>query len=438
MIDFDNKKKILYIIIAVFVLAKIFVALSFHAPWWDEAVYTGMGKYLYSGGSSGLWETIRAPGLPLLLGAFWKAGLPVFFSEMLMTVFAVGNLLLAYAIAKKLFNAATGLLSALLIASSTIFFQHSSLFLTEIASTFFALATLYFLISRKLAIAAIFAAVAALFKFPHLLLIAVLALPLLLQFLKNKKIKEAAQLIPYFIIMFIFLIVNYFAYGNAFEPFLLAATHAANPFNAVSGLMQNIFFYAIVLLKQNIFFIFLPLGIAAVIKERKSTLLLSYLIIYLTYFTAIGNKQERFVLLFMPAAAIFAAYGIYQVLLTAKGTTKIGVAIAAALFLMASFVSYNVIADDFGYYKYRQQDVAKNFSYEGTVLTSNPEIAYYTDAKVIPFYFSTADGEEGIRKAIERFEKNKGSSEINFNINDFYCADYDIYCKEQLTKITGS
>ncbi|MBI2663978.1 glycosyltransferase family 39 protein [Candidatus Woesearchaeota archaeon] len=431
-----SKQKLLLLIIAVFIIAKTLIALSFHPAQWDEAVYVGMGKYIYSSGQSGFWEPIRPPVLPLLIGL-----LNPFTAEMLMTAFAAGTILLTYIIAAKLFNERAAILSALLVAGSTIFFKQSSLFMTEIPSTLLALATLYFLITQRLTSASATSGLAALTKFPHFLLIIILLLPLL-QLLQQKKLKIAAAktAVPFATIILIYLTINFFSYGQniraALEPLILAASHQSNPIEAVHGLLYNAFFYLIVLVKQNLFFIFLPLGVIAAVRTKKY-LLLSYLATYLLYFTLIINKQERFALLFLPAAAILAGQGVYQLLLTKTGN-RTGMAATALLFLAAGFVTFNITAENYGYYHERQQAAAPEYSYSGTILTSNPTVAYYTNNKVIPYYFSTADGEEGIRKAAERFEKNKDSSEIYFNANDFYCEKYDRYCSEALEKIENS
>lgn len=431
-----SKQKLLLLIIAVFIIAKTLIALSFHPAQWDEAVYVGMGKYIYSSGQSGFWEPIRPPVLPLLIGL-----LNPFTAEMLMTAFAAGTILLTYIIAAKLFNERAAILSALLVAGSTIFFKQSSLFMTEIPSTLLALATLYFLITQRLTAASATSGLAALTKFPHFLLIIILLLPLL-QLLQQKKLKIAAAktAVPFATIILIYLTINFFSYGQniraALEPLILAASHQSNPIEAVHGLLYNAFFYLIVLVKQNLFFIFLPLGVIAAVRTKKY-LLLSYLATYLLYFTLIINKQERFALLFLPAAAILAGQGVYQLLLTKTGN-RTGMAATALLFLAAGFVTFNITAENYGYYHERQQAAAPEYSYSGTILTSNPTVAYYTNNKVIPYYFSTADGEEGIRKAAERFEKNKDSSEIYFNANDFYCEKYDRYCSEALEKIENS
>lgn len=454
MIAIKNKERLVYALVLIFVIIKFAVALQFHPADWDEAVYAGMGKHVYSLGASGLWEEIRPLGLPLLLGAVWKSGFPfAFFSEIMMAAFAAGTIVLTYLIAKRLFNDTTGLFAALLVAGSPLFFRQSSLFLTEIPSTFFALASLYFMIRKKEVAAGTFAGIAAMFKFPHLLLIGALSAPLLAEYLKardaGKLLKAAAKTAaPFIAVILVFLSANYLAYrenpadlGAAIKPFVLASPHSSNPLHAVEGTMQSLLFYAVAILKQNIFFLFAAIGIFAAIKGRKESCyaMLAYLAAYFAYFTAAINKQERFALLMMPAAAIFAAYGTYRILLLGKGTTKKGAALTFALFLMAGFASYNIIAEDAGYVRERLQ-AERSHSYgslEGQILSSEPWVSYYTNLKVIPYYFSTADGKEGIREAAKRFDENKGKSTIIFRNIDFYCAKQDSYCKEQLGRITA-
>ncbi len=452
MIAVNRKGRILYALVLVFVIAKIAVATQFNPAGWDESVYAGMGKHIYSLGVSGIWEDIRPPGLPLILGAAWKSELPfAFTAEAIMTGFAAGSIILTYLIAKRMFNETTGLLGAMLIMGSPLFFRQSSLFLTEIPSTFFALASLYLMIKGSKIAAGALAAVAAMLKFPHLLLAAVISVPLLAEYLKSrdagKLLRSASKTAaPFIAIILIFLSANYIAYrespadfGASLKPFILAAPHSSNPLHAVEGTMQNLLFYAAALVKQNIFFLFAAAGIFAYLKGRKedSYAVLAYLSAYAAYFAASINKQDRFSLLIMPAAAIFAAYGIYRTFLLGKGTTKTGLIITVALFIMAGLASYGMLSADAAYIKERL-NAEKSDSYgrlNGQVLSSEPWVSYYTDLKVIPYYFSTADGEEGIREAAGRFDENKNKSEIIFRETDFYCTEKDSYCREQLTRI---
>src|SRR5262249_48287057 len=159
---------------------------------WDEAVYIGMGKHLYTFGNAGLWEMIRPVGLPLLLGLFWTARLPIFLWELALIGFAVGYAILTYLIGKRLFGRESGLFAALLVIGSTTFFREAGKFLTEIPSTFFALACLYALLNRRLAYAGVCAAAAAMFKFPHLMLASMFLMYVAVEWLKSGKLRTLA------------------------------------------------------------------------------------------------------------------------------------------------------------------------------------------------------------------------------------------------------
>ena len=56
----------------LFLIFKLSLLFTYHDTRWDESVYMGMGKYIYSNGQIGLWEDIRPIVLPLILGLFWK------------------------------------------------------------------------------------------------------------------------------------------------------------------------------------------------------------------------------------------------------------------------------------------------------------------------------------------------------------------------------
>jgi hypothetical protein len=58
----------------IFVFCYVLVLFNFVQPevTWDESVYVGLGKYLYSNGASGIYEPFRPILLPLVLGALWK------------------------------------------------------------------------------------------------------------------------------------------------------------------------------------------------------------------------------------------------------------------------------------------------------------------------------------------------------------------------------
>src|SRR3989344_2779048 len=278
MIAIDKKEKIVFLLAGAFVIIKLAMTAYPHEAGWDESVYAGMGKYIFSGGETGLWEIIRPFGLPLLLGAVWKAGLAPLGWEVLAIMFAAGNILLTFYLARKIFNDSTGLL----------------------------------------------AAAAVMFKFPHLLLGAVFAGYIAVNNRKPKAIaKKMLEAWPYAAIMMLFLAVNYAAYSQdafdfnaALRPLLLAEEHKSNPAESVEGALKNIFFYPISFAGQNPFFLLAIPGMYYASKNRRAQALAIILISYLAYFTIIINKQERFGPLFMPIAAVFAGHGMYRLLIS--------------------------------------------------------------------------------------------------------------------------
>ena len=68
-------KPIHWVLLVFSVVRLIHILTKFHFILWDEAVYIGIGKFMFSYGSAGLFEIIRPLGLPLILGSLWSVGL---------------------------------------------------------------------------------------------------------------------------------------------------------------------------------------------------------------------------------------------------------------------------------------------------------------------------------------------------------------------------
>ncbi|MBD3303963.1 hypothetical protein GF343_02370, partial [Candidatus Woesearchaeota archaeon] len=100
-----RKNKLFVVLLAVVFLVHLVFLPGFHEIWWDSGVYLGMGKYLFSGGSAGLWEHIRPPLLPVFLGLIWLAGLPVQLAGMFLEIlFSLGAVFLFYGVTKHYFR----------------------------------------------------------------------------------------------------------------------------------------------------------------------------------------------------------------------------------------------------------------------------------------------------------------------------------------------
>ena len=126
----DNSAVI--IILVLFLLLSILLINSNQISW-DSAVYIGMGKYIFSHGHDGLWEPIRPPILPLILGFFWKIGInPLVAGRIFILLASLSAIILTYSISKKLFDKNTAIASSALVAFSALMLKAGSQLLVEI------------------------------------------------------------------------------------------------------------------------------------------------------------------------------------------------------------------------------------------------------------------------------------------------------------------
>ncbi len=448
----------LLLILALFVAAKAAFLLRYHLPIWDEAVYLGMGKYIYSLGGSGLWEILRPPALPLITGLIWKLQLPhVLISEIITVAFGAGSIAMCYLISNKLFNKRVAVLAAALLAASPLFFLYSSYVLTEVPSLFFVLATIYFFINKRYYLCGASAALAMLFKFPNGLVLAAIAAAVIIP----RLISQKSQLWPlikisaaFFLVSLPFLVFNYVFYrpftSNPFDaifrPFILGAWHQSNPAKAITDPLLNYSFYAIEVFKQHFVFV-LAIVAAFLFWKRKwfsdsgKLLLASYFVIYAAYFTYIQNKDERFLILFLPAICIFAAASFFEVL---KFSRSINLKPARSLALVAVItlllLSFAVaIYKDYHFYSWRPSsepavasELYKSVStlgIKGAVLTSEPVFAAYSNNRFFTYYFTSFQGIPQELKALNEWEQNKTFEAVIYSPQTLSCPLGDFECE---------
>jgi hypothetical protein len=467
--------KPLVLIVLAFLIAKFFFLIKYHLPIWDEAVYLGMGKYIYSFGSSGIWEILRPPALPALIGSIWKFNLPyIKTSEILMIAFAAGTIILTYLIANKVFDKKTAIIASALLAASPVFYLYSSFILTEIPSTFFVLTSLYLFISKKYYLSGSAAAVSMLFKFPNgLLLLALLTTITLPHIIKNIHLLKAGNILPlinglkrrsfilpftkitaaFIIVTLPFLIFNYIfyraftsnPYDAMFRPFILGAWHQSNPAKLITDTILNYSFYVIQTLRQHIIFI---LAIASIFiclkkkwyKDQAKLLLGTTLAIYFGYFTYISNKDERFLIIFLPLIAIFTASAFIELTKTLTKKKLIGQA-ASVLLTILLILSFGIaITQDISSYNFRSTSEPEvvselykaptNLAITGPVLTAEPVFSAFNDNKFFPYYFTSFEGIPKELKALNEWEQNESFEAVIYSQQTLYCLPKDEECQQ--------
>ena len=462
-----KKNHILLSLFSIFIIIKILTLFKTHQIIWDEAVYIGMGKYLYSFGNSGLWESIRPIGLPLILGGLWKLKLNhILFSEILIVCFSLGNIWLTYLITKKTFNRRTAIISAFILAITPLFFLYSSYILTGIISTFFALLALYYYFSKEnMKLVGLFTGLTFLFRFPQgLLLIAILLSLFINEAIRLHSLKKTIKkftgslqkeyfpfLITFFLTTLPFLIFNFIlyreyttkAYHAIFRPIILSFSHQSNPLHAIPSFFQNTSYYLNHLINENFLFIFIFISLIFFFKTKeyknyRATTLLIIATTYFTYFTLILNKQYRFSLIFLPYFAILSAYGITSLLNFLKNKRNYLKYPSYLLFLIFAVFSImqsvDIIDAQFGWRNNEEFPITTEF-YKyflerdpiNSILTTNPVHSAYSDNKYIPFYFSVNEG-----TSIYISNRNKVGAVI-YSPNSFVC--YSQECEKKLNDL---
>ena len=422
------RKLKIYHILAAFILTRLAIMLfTYHHLLWDEAVFIGMGKHIYSAGQSGIWEWIRPLGLPLLLGALWLLGKAsglsyIILSDLLMLLFSTGCIYLTYRLATRIADEKTGLLSAAALALAPVFFSSSHYIMTGIPSLFFSLLALECLLSSRYILAGFFSGIAFLFRFPAGLIIVTISLIILASNIRRlhsfRSIWQGLKRSIFPLLRFnsfaalpilAYLIYSRLSYGSFLGPLLLASKHQESIVDEVSGMLANLLYYPYVLILTMPFLALIVFFRSKTLKGDAKTLFFP-LTIMLIYFTIIPHKEPRFALLFLPYAIILASMGFFfltgkaeKYLMKKRGTYQrisrsISLTAASILLLLVIPILLDLqivsllpadkpaAVDD--YYRY----------FEGTgkvVLTSDPLPAGYSDNLYIGYYNNITDAHAG-------------------------------------------
>jgi 4-amino-4-deoxy-L-arabinose transferase-like glycosyltransferase len=396
---FFKKYWILCTVVVIFVVLQIVLIQPHATPYWDAAVYVGMGKYLFSHGTIGTWETLRPVALPIILGAFWKIGINPYTVGIVFSLAVSSSLIvLVYAIAEHVKEGAGGI-AALLLASSATYFTFAAVPVTDITSTFFAVWSLWLTYRARngwqFFVAGIMTAVAFMFRFPQGLLLLVTMLMVFINMFidKTKKGKwsnvivtmiERVLLIAggFCVIAIPFLIINYYFYGNAFLPFIEGTA-------GISGYpslyQKGVWFYIVQLFREDFLYVFslLPFALLFYKKVYRTKLVIAlciaialvggYFILYQTH------KELRYGLAFLPYVIVLAGVGIAYVI----EWTKVSRMLFFGLFIIIAFM---LSAHTFAYAGTNPNNQA--FYDFDTYLQNAPKARVMTAA---PFMFAYTD-----------------------------------------------
>ena len=403
----SNTKLALCTTLILFFVAQIVIISNNTALFWDESVYIGMGKFIFSGGSSGLWEPIRPLFIPLIAGAFWTAGLnPVIYGRLLASALSVGSILLTFLIAKKIFGKTEAIISAALLATAPLFFGFASFFLTDISSTFFALLALYFFIShpksqKHLFFSGMLLGIAFLTRFPQIIVLLSLLLFLIFENRVNKTnsketLKRALSIILGFVVVSSpYFVFNHSSYGTSIGPLINAQiTVTQESARSYGGDYAYYFKHPA---EQNFLPILWIIGISLFLIKKsfdppKYPVILASLL-FISYITFVPHKELRYILIAMPLMAIIAAYPLATLLKRVRIDFKPIAAILAAYLIIIAYVHVGYVNSFFEQTNKisAERDMADrilSFENNAPVYASTPLIAAYIDNPIIVNYYT--------------------------------------------------
>lgn len=417
-----------WLILALLLLLSFFVFFKLtrvHYLGWDESVYLGMSRSIASWGDYGLWEDIRPPLLPLFLSVSFFFDDTLFIAEVVLFLFAVGTLIMAYVLALRLFSKSVAYISVLLLCLTPLFLFDSVQLLTGIPSTFFVLLSFYLFLKaddkKYLFFAGFFAALAFLARFPSGLFVVALFVILFYPLCKKPDFSLAVRLffsaLGFILPVFIFMLLNLYLYHsfttNVFDamlrPLILGSQHQGNPLHAVVGVFANLSFYPFQLFWNNPLFLFSLFPLVCFFnharqEKRHILILLLPLLVFSLYLFSIPNKQLRFADVLLPFLSLLSAYGIFIVCTWIQHRShhfsRSLCSVLLFLFVAFSFVQIFLgvqlalrffpeqqllIVDD--YYSYLLHEGVR----DATILTIDPRFAGYDHFnRYIPFYDNVA------------------------------------------------
>lgn len=416
VLDFVKKERyFLFVLIVTFAIRIFYLTLN-NAFWWDSYVYIGMGKAIYSLGEIGIWESFRPLTWPVIIGFFWKLGLPiVVVTKCLDLIFSLIAVILTYMFTKELFDKTTAYFASLAFATIPLFVMYTGLALTEPLAISFGLAgLLFFIYSKKhfgkkkvgwLVLVGILIALSFLTKYPLGLILPGLILTIFFRkknglsyFNRNEwknKIKETIFICLGFILTILpYLILNQILYQNPLEPFQTGSWIVGTDtwlYNSGSGYYIKEFFDL-----NRIFLLAYLASLIFIIKRQwrfeKYSIYIFPVLIGFAYFSFdVPRKELRYLTIILPFLCIMIAnvlFKFHQFLSKRpKGIirSEAFTIIVTIVILLSQITAFNSTMQEPAAPEIGESiEFITSNDINGTFFSSNPDISIKLDNWIIP------------------------------------------------------
>lgn len=381
----------LYSVLLIAALARLLYAFDAHELWWDSGVYVGMAKYVWSGGTAGLWEHIRPVLWPAVLGIAWQLKLnTVAFARVLSFALSLASIALVYQLGKHWFSERAGIIASILWGFSSVVFYLGFHEYTELPAVTFALAALLAFTRQRLFLAGILASIAFLFKFPAGIFIVVLGLCLLTR-------KEWKQLLPLGIGFALptaaFLAFNAWTSGSALAPLIAARESILSVLGCNVLRFKPWYQYFGWIVFDNILNVFAIAGIGFVATRWNKRALLPALALLIpaAYFMQMHCRDYRYLTMFLPFIVLFAGLGVERAVALVE-KKRAWVYPATLLLVLAVSLTHAII-----FFHGNEAPLDQNAEryhrwladnpVTGEIWSANPVVSAYTDAPVHKIYY---------------------------------------------------
>ena len=412
--------------------------LSFNHPlWWDSHIYIGMGKYIFSNGNIGIWESFRPLVHPLILGFFWKIGLnPVVAGKILDLLFSLIVVYLTYLLAHKIFNRTIAIISSLLLSLTPLFIMFTGLILTEPLAMVFGLLGLYLFLQGDrwwhLFFSGFFLSLSFLTKFPQGLFFGGTFLVAIFEKKSiTQKIKQAGFLTLGFALPLVpYLIFNYRHYPNFMEPFISGSWIVTTATWLYGSGITYYFIYFFLAIPIYLFFFayFYYYYTEKLYYDQNKNLLLLITLLTLAYFLYVPRKEVRYLVTILPLLSIMTAFALIRIYQQLSASPKPFVkpqafVIILTLILLAHLPTALYFEKAPSFEPEIRRMIAEHHL-NGTILTTDPAFISFLDLPMVIL--------SGMDFAPAIYQQQKHSYDLLFiNDCDLICAPDNQSCFQQ-------
>jgi 4-amino-4-deoxy-L-arabinose transferase-like glycosyltransferase len=311
---FFSTKNILILILVIAFLIRLFFIFKRGELFWDAGIYIGISKYLYSFGTIGIFEILRPPVFPLLIGFSWLLNIsPIIIGHILVMSASLASIYFVFKIGKRLINERVGLIAAFLLALSHSHIFYSSRILADNISIFLCVLGFYlFITKKKPLLTGLVIGLAFLTRFTNGILLLVIAVYGLYELIKSLKEKDSGHwevikhylilLSGYLLLVIPFMVLNYIYYGNPFTAFIEAGAIIAHVGKTI---YEGFGYYPLGLLRENLIILIFLGGLVITFTEKIKNKafvisIIGFILFFFFYLSNIAHKEFRYMLIILP------------------------------------------------------------------------------------------------------------------------------------------